>query len=279
LVKDGVFLMSEAKIPRSLRSLGMTTKGRSAGTSGNIFIGTSGWNYPHWGDGVFYPPELRQRAWLAFYADHFQTVEINNSFYHLPKKETFENWRDTVPEGFIFAVKVSRFVTHMKKLSEPESSMKAFLENVSGLGRKLGPLLFQLPPFWKVNIERLESMLKYLKSQSLVRRPVCVFEFRNPTWVCDEVGGLLRRYRASLCLADWPNLNVRDPRRSGIIYIRRHGPQELYASGYAEPELRSEAKKIREWAGVGKRVFCYFNNDAGGRAVHDAKKLIRFISQ
>ena len=154
--------------------------------------------------------------------------------------------------------------------------MEAFLENVTGLGEKLGPLLFQLPPFWKINIERLRVLLEYLKSQSLVKHPDCVFEFRNPTWICDEVLELLRRYRASICLADWPGLDVRDPRNSGIIYIRRHGPQELYASGYADTELRSEAKRIREWASVGKKVFCYFNNDAEGWAVYDAKRLIRY---
>jgi uncharacterized protein YecE (DUF72 family) len=244
---------------------------------GSLYIGTSGWSYSHWGGGIFYPPDLRQKGWLTYYSKHFQTVEINNSFYRLPREETFQAWRDSVPDGFVFAVKVSRFVTHMKKLSDPEVSMRNFLENVSGLGVKLGPLLFQLPPFWKVNTHRLSQFLAYLDTQRFVKHPAWVFEFRNPTWICDEVFDLLKRYHASLCLADWPDLNVMDPHGSEIIYLRRHGTQELYASSYTDEELKGDAKKIRTWMDQGKEIFCYFNNDAEGWAVKDAHRLIHLL--
>jgi uncharacterized protein YecE (DUF72 family) len=244
-----------------------------------IHIGTSGWSYNHWGKGVFYPPELRPEDWLAFYARHFHTVEINNSFYHLPKRETFEKWRDAVPDGFTFAVKVSRFVTHMKKLSDPALSMTKFLENASALGRKLGPLLFQLPPFWKKNVGRLEDLLLYLDGQSLVVNPVCVFEFRNGTWLSDDVFEVLHRYGAHLCLSDWPELSVEDPHGAATIYLRRHGPGVRYASGYTDTMLKRDAKRIWQWAEEGKEIYGYFNNDAEGWAVRDAKRLARLVAK
>lgn len=239
-------------------------------------IGTSGWNYKHW-SGIFYPHDLKQKDWLGHYCQFFDTVEINNTFYQLPKKEVFEKWRSSVPDTFLFIVKASRFITHMKKLKDPEVSAGNFLENVSGLGEKLGPVLFQLPPFWKINSQRLEEFLEYLTKQNIVTNLRVAFELRNPTWAQEEIYALFRNYNVALCFADWPDLTINDPVTADLVYLRRHGPATLYASGYSNDQLKQDASHIKTWLSQGKEVFAYFNNDTGGYAIRDALNLRRMV--
>ncbi len=247
--------------------------------NGEVYIGTSGWNYKHWGGGVFYPSGLSQKGWLDYYSKIFNTVEINNTFYRLPSKAVFEKWRDSVPDGFRFIVKANRFITHIKRLKDPESSVKNFLLNMGGLGEKLGPVLFQLPPSWNVNIERLENFLNYLTSQKIIIGLKAAFELRNRSWAVNEVFDLLRTYNTALCFADWPDLTIGKPVTADFIYLRRHGPKDLYSSDYSEKELRKDGEYICSWLEEGKNVYVYFNNDWGGYAVKNALELLKIVKK
>ncbi|MBI5379172.1 MAG: DUF72 domain-containing protein [Nitrospirae bacterium] len=240
------------------------------------YIGTSGWIYPHW-QGVFYPPRLRNEEWLAYYAKRFPTVEINYTFYRLPEPKVFRTWARAVPTGFLFAAKVSRFVTHMKKLKDPEVFLARFLRAVKGLGPALGPLLFQLPPFWKADTGRLRDLLAYLKAQRIIRPVQAVFEFRHPSWLTAEVCQILVDHGAALCLSDWPDLCVEGPVTADFVYIRRHGPGALYASRYSRQQLRNDAERIQALLEAGKEVYVYFNNDAQGWAVANARELREMV--
>jgi len=244
---------------------------------GKIFIGTSGWNYPHWGKGVFYPKEVKQKEWLSYYSQYFDTVEVNNTFYQLPQKTIFERWKSTVPSHFNFAVKVSRYITHIKKLNQPEQALLKLLENVSLLKKKLALLLFQLPPFLKANQPRLKHLLDLLKDQSIIPRVKVCFEFRNSSWLEEETFQLLIQRNAALCFADWPDLNVTEPVTADFIYLRRHGPKSLYSSGYSPQEIKRDASKIEKWSEEGKDIYVYFNNDAEGWAVKNALSLSEML--
>jgi len=246
--------------------------------SSQFHIGTSGWNYKDW-EGIFYPPELKQKDWLGHYYKFFDTVEINNTFYQLPRKEVFEKWYSSVPDSFLLIVKAGRFITHMKKLKEPENSVAQFLENVSCLGEKLGPVLFQLPPFWNINLDRLSQFLEYLTIQKIVPNLRASFELRNATWACENVYALFRRNNIALCFTDWPDLTISEPVTADFIYLRRHGPVELYASGYSDDRLQQDANRIRIWLDEGRDVFAYFNNDMGGFALRDALTLKRMVEE
>ena len=246
-------------------------------SNGKVYIGTSGWNYKHWSNGVFYPPGLNQKEWLDYYSKVFNTVEINNTFYRLPSKAVFEKWRDSVPEGFRFIVKANRFITHIKRLKDPESSVKNFLINMAGLEDKLGPVLFQLPPSWNANIERLKNFLSYLTSQKIIPDLKPVFELRNKSWAVDEVFDLLRTYNTALCFADWPDLTIEKPVTADFVYLRRHGPKDLYSSDYSKKELKKDGEHIHLWLEEGKDVYVYFNNDWGGYAVKNALELLEIV--
>ena len=248
-----------------------------ASKSGTVWIGTSGWNYKHW-SGIFYPAELRQKDWFSHYARHFATVELNNTFYRLPKKETFEQWREKAPPGFLYAVKGNRFITHIKKLTAPEESLRPFVENVVALGDKLGPVLFQFPPGWKWHRERVEPFLQVLRTDARTKDWRISFEIRNASWYTEEAFELLRRFEVALCFADWPDLKVDKPLTSSdFVYVRRHGPGALYASGYTDEQIRRDARDIVRWCDEGLDVFVYYNNDAGGWAVRDAKALMEAV--
>jgi len=244
---------------------------------GRLYIGTSGWNYEHW-RGPFYPEDLPQGKWLDFYSRHFDTVEINFTFYRLPERKTFEEWYRTTPDRFSFAAKVSRFYTHMKKLAFPEQNLSRFLENAAGLGEKLSVILFQLPPPWKVNIERLYQMAAYMSNQNILPRIRSVLEIRNKTWLSKDVFEILEDHNISLCLADWPDLPVDGPITADFIYIRRHGPSALYASPYSRKELETDAGKIKKWISAGKDVYVYFNNDAMAWAAKNALELKEILA-
>jgi len=232
-----------------------------------LLIVTSGWSYNHWKE-IFYPKDLASEKWLSFYAETFPTVEINNSFYHLPSRETFETWRAQTPPDFVFAVKASRFITHLKKLKEVEEPLNRLLTNALGLGAKLGPFLFQFPPNWNKNAERLKSFLAILPPNRKF-----VFEFRNETWFDREIFQLLRAKNAALCITSSPDFPSSKEITTPFTFIRMHGGKELYGSNYSERELRIWAKLVSRLLEEGIAVYVYFNNDAYGYAVKNAVRL------
>lgn len=239
-----------------------------------IHIGTSGWHYKHW-LGVFYPAGTPPAKMFQFYAQHFDTVEINNSFYHLPAAKTFDNWRDSSPPKFHFAVKASRFITHMKKLKDPESSSEKFFLVADRLGRKLGPILFQLPPRWKVNVDRLAEFL-----ESLPAKHKYVFEFRDETWLVPEVYELLRRHKAAFCIHDFADMKVPHEITANFTYIRFHGPTTAkYFGSYSTAQLREWADRIEDWSRHLAAIYVYFNNDPGGEAVKNGLELKRLVNR
>ncbi|TET14647.1 MAG: DUF72 domain-containing protein [Dehalococcoidia bacterium] len=231
------------------------------------YIGTSGWVYPHWRE-VFYPPKLAQSKWLEFYTRHFPTVELNNSFYHLPSEKAFENWRDTSPDDFVYAVKVSRFITHIKRLKNVEEPIETFLLRARHLQEKLGPLLFQLPPNMHRNDERLDAFLSLLP-----RGLRHVVEFRHESWLDEGVFEILRRHSVGFCVFDMPGLACPLVATADFGYIRFHGSTGLYWSCYSDDELEDWARRISGLARDLDTVYIYFNNDAEGFAVQNARTL------
>lgn len=236
------------------------------------FIGTSGYSYLHWWEGVFYPADLPQRKWLEFYAQFFDTVELNVSFYRLPKKEIFAGWKRRTPDNFAFAVKGSRFITHIKRLRECREPLELFFDRVSALGEKASVVLWQLPPRFRFGTEdkRLKNFLGDLSKISNLRH---AFEFRDVSWFCPEVFDVLKEHNISLCLADWPEFDVEKPVTADFVYLRRHGATALYASCYSDEELTKDAWQIKEWLNSGRDVYVYFNNDAYGYAIKNGLRL------
>jgi uncharacterized protein YecE (DUF72 family) len=236
---------------------------------GQLRVGTSGWQYDHW-KGVFYPAELSKSDWFDHYARHFDTVEINNTFYHLPKAETFDSWRRRAPEGFCYVLKFSRYGSHIKKLKDPAASIGRFLQRAERLGPLLGPILVQLPPNWRVNVERLEGFLA-----AAPRRHRWAVEFRDPTWLCPEVFEVLRGHNAALCVHDMLADHPRE-RTADWLYLRFHGPGPW--GKYPHQALSAAAGRIRADLRDGRDVLAYFNNDAEGHAVRDALALRRYVA-
>lgn len=236
------------------------------------YVGTSGWVYPHWRN-VFYPPKLAQSKWLEFYTDHFPSVELNYSFYRLPSERSFSNWRDNSPDGFRYAVKVSRFITHMKRLKDVAEPLETFINRARNLSEKLGPLLFQLPANMRRNDELLEHFLA-----ALPREFRHVIEFRHETWFDEKVFEILRRYNTGFCILDMPDLPCPLLATSDFAYFRFHGSSMLYLSSYSDDELDKCAKRIVSLAEHLNATYVYFNNDAGGFAVRNAQTLYRKLS-
>ena len=234
-----------------------------------IWIGTSGWSYLHWRK-IFYPENLSYHRWLEYYAQFFDTVELNASFYHLPSNKTFQNWAKKTPENFLFSVKASRFITHIKKLTNCKRAWHNFYKNAQGLGKKLGPILFQLPPSFKQNLKRLENFLKILPQKEKY-----AFEFRHQSWFEKNTFLLLKKYKVALCIAHSPRFPLSLEKTASFVYLRFHGGQTLYGSKYPEKELKEWAQKINHWPK--KEIFIYFNNDFHGYAVQNAKTLMKFL--
>jgi uncharacterized protein YecE (DUF72 family) len=238
--------------------------------SADIRIGCSGWHYKHW-RGPFYPEKLPSTRWLDFYVERFDTVELNNTFYRLPPEGGLATWRDSTPAGFLFAAKGSRFITHMKKLAQPEASIEKYFDRVRLLGRKLGPVLFQLPPHWAVDLERLKDFLR-----ALPRRRRYGFEFRNPTWHTDEVYAMLRKHNAAFCAFDIAQFQSPILLTADFAYVRLHGPGPgPYQGSYSHDALSEWARRIRAWAKDLKAVYVYFDNDMAAFAPHNALELKR----
>lgn len=232
-----------------------------------IYIGTSGWSYAHW-KGPFYPEDIADAAMLGYYAERLSTVEINSSFYHLPQESALSHWKATVPSGFLFSAKASRYITHMKKLKDPDRSLPPFLSRIGLLGDRLGPLLFQLPPRWHCNPERLGAFLKALGSD---RR--CAFEFRDPSWEDPAIYDLLARHGAALCIHDLDGRLSPRELTAGFVYVRLHGPDGPYRGSYDRRALAGWAETFHDWADRGLEIFCYFDNDEAGYAALNALEL------
>jgi uncharacterized protein YecE (DUF72 family) len=238
---------------------------------GNVYIGTSGWSYKSW-DKAFYPPEIPKARQFEFYVKQFPTVEINNTFYRLPTPNAVRGWRDKAPPGFVYAVKGSRFITHMKKLTNLDGALEKYLERIRPSQKRIGAVLWQLPPFLKKDGERLEKFLRILPKS--YRHAV---EFRHPSWLDEEIFSTLRKYRAahvSLSSKGMPmNLTV----TADFIYIRFHGLEGGAAHDYTCAQLKPWADYIRKHSKEGKTVYAYFNNDINVRAPDNAKMLMEMV--
>jgi uncharacterized protein YecE (DUF72 family) len=231
------------------------------------WIGTSGWVYPHW-RGVFYPPRLRQREWFEHYARHFSTVEVNNTFYRLPQARAWEHWRDQAPSGFRYAIKGSRFITHIKRLRDCEEPVATFVERARLLRGHLGPVLWQLPPQMRCDLDRLETFLGVLP-----RRVMHVFEFRRSDWLQPETFALLRRSGAAFCAYHIVDEETPLEATARVAYLRFHGSDEKYGGRYTDRQLSQWAERLRALPRAVRDVYVYFNNDAFGYAVENADTL------
>ncbi len=232
-----------------------------------VYIGTSGWVY-NWWRGVFYPEHLPQHEWLPYYIAHFPTVEINASFYRLPKHEILRKWRDAAPPGFLYAIKASRFITHIKRLKPDAESLALFLDAARELGPALGPILYQLPPNLKKDIVRLDAF-----ADRLPRDLTHVFEFRNEDWFQPDVRQLLESRAMAFCIHDHHGMDVPRWVTGSFAYWRFHGDASSLDGGYTRRALLSAARQMRTQIAAGYDVYAYFNNDAFGCAVRDARNL------
>ena len=241
--------------------------------SATVHIGTSGWHYKHW-LGDFYPPKFPPAKMLQWYTREFHTVEINNSFYRLPDEKTFREWAARVPPGFLFAVKASRFLTHMKRLKDAKDPIDLFFSRARHLGPHLGPVLFQLPPKWKADPGRLRDFLDVLPKDNSY-----AVEFRDDTWYTQEIFRLLQQHNVALCLHDWHTEAWAQELTANSCYIRFHGTSGRYAGNYPDHLLQDWANKIRGWAHRLTNVYAYFNNDVGGHAIRNARSLRAALSK
>ncbi|HXV78373.1 MAG TPA: DUF72 domain-containing protein [Candidatus Binatia bacterium] len=235
---------------------------------GTFRIGTSGWHYDHW-RGVFYPEDLPKTEWFSHYAQEFDTVEINNTFYRLPEATTFDAWRGQAPKGFCYALKFSRYGSHIVRLKKAKDTIGKFLKRADRLGEFLGPILVQLPPNWKADPERLAAFL-----EAAPKNYRWAVEFRDRRWLCEEVFAILKQHDCALCIhdmiGDHPRLVT-----AGWVYLRFHG--EHYSGCYSHQFLTARATEIQEYLSKGLDVFAYFNNDAQGYAVQNAAELRRYV--
>lgn len=234
----------------------------------DIRIGTSGFHYKHW-KGPFYPAKLPAAKMLDHYVQHFDTVELNNSFYRLPEPGAFDTWREATPGNFIFAVKASRFLTHNKKLKEPEQALDNLLPRAAHLGSKLGPILFQLPPHWRVNAERLHNLLEILP-----RDLRYAFEFRELSWINPEIDSILKKFNAAFCIYELAGYHSPLTITADFAYVRLHGPESgKYQGSYSRQKLKRWDRQIEEWRTQLKAIYIYFDNDQYGYAAANALAL------
>ena len=238
-----------------------------------IRIGCSGWQYAHW-RGRFYPRDLAVDRWLEFYVERFDTVELNGSFYRLPAAAAFAGWRRRTPPGFVMAVKASRYLTHLRRLREPAEPLERLWSRAERLGDRLGPMLYQLPPRWQPDLERLRAFL-----EAVPRDRAQAVEFRDPSWYAADVDDLLERHNVARCLHDMPG-SATVPRPLGpFAYVRFHGATAKYRGGYSPQRLTAWADRLTRWAAEGVPSYVYFNNDIGGHAVQDAARLRELVAR
>jgi len=237
--------------------------------SKKLYIGTSGWSYNHWKEN-FYPKDLKSKEWLHYYSSIFSTVEVNTTFYHLPSHATIQNWHDQVHKNFLFSLKASRYITHQKRLHDCKESLDIFYKIIKDLKSKMGPILFQLPPSFKVNVDRLVEFIGWLSDDYIY-----VFEFRHSSWFIDEIYELLAKKKIALCITDLNGHLSPEEITSNFTYIRLHGPNKAYKGSYGS-QLELWKKKIEKWTSK-VSVYCYFDNDEKGYAIQDAKTLQDFL--
>lgn len=242
-----------------------------------IYIGTSGWSYKHW-KGVYYPSQLRSADWLGFYSKEFRTAEINRSFYRLPSQETILTWMQKVPAGFKFCPKMSRFLTHMKKLVDPEEPLERFFGIFEPMQKMIGPVLVQLPAMLKFHYDRADHFYRLLRTG--YKQYEFVMEVRHDSWLGEESLTLMTKYDIGLVISQsgvqFPYLEMITAKN---IYVRFHGPEELCASSYSDGMLREFAGKFRKWEKQGHEIWAYFNNDIHGYAPGDARRLIQMVEK
>ncbi len=237
-----------------------------------ITIGCSGFSYKHWKK-VFYPEDLPERQWLDFYSQTFSSVELNVTFYHLPSASTFQAWHRSTPSQFTFAIKGSRYITHLKRLLDPAEPLARFFDAASLLQEKLRVVLWQFPPSFKLDLDRLSAFLELLRAYP-VRH---AFEFRNQTWLAPEVAALCRQHGVALCTADSPAFLDDVPATADFVYIRRHGTTGRYDGRYSKAQILHDAERIGQYRHEGRDVFIYFNNDPHGYAPANARELAAIL--
>lgn len=238
----------------------------------SIQVGTSGWHYPHWVD-RFYPAELGSQDWLRYYARHFRCVEINNTFYRLPAMDSIEHWLAQTPKDFSFALKASRYITHMKKLRDCATALFEFLSLARHFGDRLAAILLQLPPHWHVNHDRLADFLRLLPDDLRF-----AMEFRDPSWHVEDTYRLLREYGVAFCQFDLAGFHSPPVVTAGLVYVRLHGPGEAYAGSYDEDELKRLAESLKAWDREGHDVHVFFDNDRDACAVSNALVLQQLVN-
>ena len=254
------------------RSVRPTTDGRARPKKG-VWVGTSGWTYDGW-RGPFYPAEVSKKAWLAWYATRFASAEVNFSFYRTPSLEAVRGWHQQTPADFLFAWKASKFITHWKRLNEHtcQNSLDLMATRLKALGRKAGPVLFQLPPNLEADAERLERFLRLLS-----RRYLHAFEFRHPSWYARNILQVLRDYDVALCVSDHHHAPAPWISTAKHVYIRGHGRDGRYKDNYSDATLDEWSRHIRKWRRQGKMVFAFFDNDQKSAAPVDAQRLMTML--
>jgi uncharacterized protein YecE (DUF72 family) len=238
------------------------------------YVGTSGWNYDHWKNGVFYPPGLPASKWLDFYVQHYNAVELNVTFYRLVRRETFEGWYKKTPKDFYFVAKGSRFITHIKRIKSVAEPLDVFLKNAAPLKKKLLTILWQFAPSFKKDLDRLGIFLKLLAKKSDARQS---FEFRHETWFDPDVYDLLKKYNACLCVAHSARFPCVKVETADFIYLRFHGGTALYNSDYTDQELTVWADYAKQFKN--KDILAFFNNDVGGFAVKNAVTFQQMLTR
>jgi uncharacterized protein YecE (DUF72 family) len=237
-------------------------------------VGCSGWHYKHWA-GRVYPAPLPTRRWLEAYSQRFDTVELNNTFYRLPEAEQFARWREQVPRGFLFAVKASRFLTHLKRLIDPEEPLERLLSRAADLGRALGPILYQLPPNWVPPLDRFEAFLRALPPRLSRRGPrlTHVIEFRDPRCYAPELLSRMEECGVTMCVHDMTGIESPRALVGPSVYVRLHGYGSKYGGSYPTSALQAWADWLNEARATGRDGYVYFNNDRDAHAVHNAETL------
>ena len=244
----------------------------------NLFVGTAGWSYKDWVPNFYPKAQSASFDWLEYYSEYLETVELNVSFYRLPSKEVFQGWYKRTPKGFLFGVKGSRFITHVKRLKDCREPLSLLLDHASPLKGKMGVLLWQLPPRFRFQKDRLEEFCVLLSTLPRSKRLRHAFEFRDESWLCQDAFRILEEFNFAFCIAHGSGLPYVEAVTSDFVYLRLHGGEVLYGSNYSDKELKAWAEKVKGWEKKGKAVFVYLNNDAYGFAVKNGLALRKLLS-
>lgn len=241
---------------------------------GGLYIGTSGYTYAAW-RGVFYPKGVAQRTWLSFYAQHFNAVEINATFYRPFPQSVFARWQEMTPPDFHFVLKAPRIITHEKKLHDIENELNSFLSSIEGLGEKLALILWQFPAGQRAD-DLKERFSEFVST--LPRSPRHVFEFRHASWFTEDLYAHLEQQNAGFVINDSPHMKSQEVNTAGLMYIRFHGPGKLYDSSYSLEQLESWAERIRPRL-ADHEVYLFFNNTFAGQALENARQLRDLLAE